>query len=280
MQTEFRLPEWDAFAAMDEDAIPLFAGALRVAQDEYPQLQPEGYQTRMLAYAAQLQQRLMDVHDVKLRLRALNAFLFDELGFAGDDADYYDPRNSYLNEVLDRRLGNPVSLAIVQIELARHVGLPLQGVSFPGHFLVQMRRPDGVLVLDPFNNGRPLQMHDLRQRAQPQMRGELDDDMLLDLLRPASSGAILIRVLRNLLGIYTERGDWERTARCADRVLKLAPDNSDALRERGLAYLQLGHRHGAHDDLIRYLRQNPDAPDAFVLRERMIDAGASPRRAH
>src|SRR5262249_62231886 len=108
-----------------------------IAKDEYPDLADDDYESQLRQYAHRLH-KVVDKSDAPAaQLRSLNSFLFDELGFSGNDQDYYDPRNSYLNDVLDRRLGNPISLAVVQMELARRLELPLQGVSFPGHFLVR-----------------------------------------------------------------------------------------------------------------------------------------------
>lgn len=206
-------------------------------------------------------------------MQAINRRLFEELGFAGNHAEYYDPRNSYLNDVLRRRLGNPISLAVVQMEIARRLGVALEGVSFPGHFLVSLPVGDGMLVMDPFNGGRPLSAEELRQRAQPHFGEPVPDEALLRILVPASPRAILVRMLRNLHALYAERGDWARAVRCADRILRLSPDNAEALRDRGLGYLELGHRAGATRDLGRYLRIQPEAEDAETVRDRLVEQG-------
>ena len=209
-------------------------------------------------------------------MAAINRHLFDELGYTGNHDEYYDPRNSYLNEVFERRLGNPVSLAMVQMEVARRLGVPLDGVSFPGHFLVRLPVDDGLLVMDPFNGGRPLGVDELRERAKPHLGGDIPDDAaLLHILNPASHRAILVRTLRNLHGVYAEREEWDRAARSADRVLKLTPDQPDALRDRGLAYLKMDYRAGAQRDLARYLHLSPDAKDAAELREQLIELNAA-----
>jgi len=206
-------------------------------------------------------------------MMAINQYLFDELGYAGNHDEYYDLRNSYLNEVFERRLGIPISLAVVQIEVARRLDMPLDGVSFPGHFLVRLPVDGGILVMDPFNRGRPLDVDELRERVQPHLAGaDIDDQALHDILHPASHRAILVRMLRNLHAVYVERKDWPRAVRCADRVLKLVPDNPDALRDRGRGYLQIGHRLGARADLARYLALNPDAVDARSVRDELVEA--------
>lgn len=279
MRDHFPLPQWNSLAGADDDTLPLLGTALLIARDEYPQLDPDLYDTLLQSHAESLRRDIEAIDSWPLKMAAINKHLFDELGYSGNSDEYYDPRNSYLNEVFERRLGNPISLAMVQIEVARRLGVPLDGVSFPGHFLVRLPVDDGVLVMDPFNRGRPLGADELRERAKPHLGGELPDDTaLLQILNPASHRAILIRMLRNLHGVYAEADDWERAARSSDRVLKLSPDQSEALRDRGLAYLKLGHRQGARHDLGRYLQLNPNAEDGPSLRERLVELHSASER--
>ncbi len=275
------LPDWRALATLDDEALPLLDVALLIARDEYPDLDPRRYALQVQGHAAHLRDALDRESHLALKMRAINRYLFEEVGYAGNHDEYYDPRNSYLNEVFERRLGNPLSLALVQMAVAREVGLPLDGVSFPGHFLVRLPVDDGMLVMDPFNRGRPLDVDELRQRARAHMGGDApDDDALSQILHPASNRAILVRVLRNLHGVYQECGDWERATRSADRVLSLAPDNPEALRDRGIGYLELGHIAGAREDLRRYLLRHPKAEDAAAVRLRLIETGLGPARLH
>ena len=279
MREHFSLPDWNHLASVADDTLPLLATALLIARDEYPQLDADLYDTLLESHAEHLRDQVDAIDAWPQKMAAINRHLFEELGYSGDSEHYYDPRNSYLNEVFERRLGNPISLALVQMEVARRLGVPLDGVSFPGHFLVRLPVDDGVLVMDPFNRGRPLDEDELRQRARPHLGGEAPDDgALFQILNPASHRAILMRMLRNLHGVYAENDDWERAARSADRILRLAPDNGDALRDRGLAYLKMGHRHGARQDLARYLQLNPDATDSGPLRERLVELSSGPAR--
>jgi len=164
---------------------------------------------------------------------------------------------------------------MVQMEVAHRLGVPLDGVSFPGHFLVRLPVDDGLLVMDPFNGGRPLGVDELRERAKPHLGGDVPDDAaLLHILNPASPRAILVRTLRNLHGVYAEREEWDRAARSADRVLKLTPDQPDALRDRGLAYLKMDYKAGAQRDLARYLHLSPEANDAPAMREQLVELNA------
>ena len=276
-----QLPEWQALAALDDAALPLLDVALLIARDEYPDLDPGRYALRVQGHASHLRRAVERESRLALKMRTINQYLFEEVGYAGNHDEYYDPRNSYINEVFERRLGNPISLALVQMTVTREVGLPLDGVSFPGHFLVRLPVDNGVLVMDPFNRGRPLDVDELRERASAHLGGGVpDDDALSQILNPASNRAILVRMLRNLHGVYQKHGDWERAVRSADRLLRLLPDDAEALRDRGLGYLELGHSAGAREDLQRYLHRAPGAPDAAKVRLRLIEAGLQRGRLH
>ncbi|WP_425501987.1 SirB1 family protein [Pseudoxanthomonas jiangsuensis] len=267
------LPDWNALATLDDESMPLLEAALLIARDEYPDLDPQPYEARVQAHVEHLRSEIAGIGPRALKMAAINRHLFEELGYSGNHDEYYDPRNSYLNQVLDRRLGNPISLAMVQMEVARRLGIPLDGVSFPGHFLVRLPVDGGLLVMDPFNGGRPLAVEELRERAKPHLGEAPDDTVLLQILTPAPNRAILVRVLRNLHGLYAEAGEWDRAARSADRVLRLTPEQPEALRDRGLAYLELDYLPGARQDLGRYLELAPEAGDVDRIRERLIDAG-------
>ena len=272
MQTNYALPDWNALAAYGDDELPLLDTALLIARDEYPQLDAAAYADTIQGYADSLKPKLTPGTDLPATLTTINRYLFEELGFAGNNSQYDDPRNSYLNEVFDRKLGIPISLAVVQIELMRRVGLPLDGISFPGHFLVRLPVDDGILVMDPYNKGRPVSAEELKERASPHLGGHAPDDVqLIEILAPATHRMILARMLRNLNGLYLEREDWERVARTADRLLKIAPETAEAWRDRGLAYRELGYSKGAREDLARYLQVVPGAGDEEAIRAVLIE---------
>ena len=280
MTSAFALPEWSALADLADDELPLLGSALLIANDEYPDMDAGACDALVEAHVLSLRTELEPIDSNPLKMQAINHRLFDELGYAGNHAEYYDPRNSYMNEVLSRRLGNPISLAMVQMEVARRLGIPLDGVSFPGHFLVRLPVDDGVLVMDPFNRGRPLNADELRQRARPHYGEEVPDEALMQILSPASPRTILVRMLRNLHALYSESGDWARAVRCTDRILSLVPDNAEALRDRGWGYSELGHQAGAHLDLGRYLQLNPETDDAEAVRNRIVEQGRERHRLH
>ncbi len=179
------LPDWTALAALDDESLPLLPAALLIARDEYPDLDPAPYEALVQAHADHLREEVAAIGQPPLKMAAINRHLFEEVGYSGNHDEYYDPRNSYLNQVLDRRLGNPISLAMVQMEVARRLDIPLDGVSFPGHFLVRLPVDGGLLVMDPFNGGRPLAVEELRERAKPHLGQAPDDSVLLQILSPA-----------------------------------------------------------------------------------------------
>lgn len=194
------------------------------------------------------------------RLEELCRFLFEEKGFHGDREDYYDPRNSLLDRVLDRRRGIPLTLAVVMMEVGRRVGVHLLGVGFPGHFLVRhAAHPD--LFFDPFSGGRVVTADDCRHILRHVCPGLPFHPRLL---RPVSRRCLLHRMLTNLRGVYMARGEWERAVGVLDRILLLAPDDAVQLRERGMLRLRCGDTAG-FEDLVRYLELEPEAPDREAL---------------
>src|SRR5882672_1206516 len=155
---------WNEIVTGPEEDIGLAEAALLIAAPEYPGLDIPAYLARLSEMAATLKRRLReDISPTETPI-ALNRYLFDELGFGGNTGDYYDPRNSFLNEVLDRRLGIPITLSLVHIEVGRRIGLALHGVSFPGHFLVKCITRNGAVVLDPYAHGASLSLEDLQER--------------------------------------------------------------------------------------------------------------------
>lgn len=266
------LQGFEKVLAAREERIDLAHACLMIAEDAYPGLEPVRYLGELERMAIALRGKLPQDGGAEERVLALNRFLFDELGFRGNTDEYYDPRNSYLNEVIDRRTGIPISLAVVYLEVGRRIGLPLQGVSFPGHFLVRLRLPRGTLVLDPFCGGAPQSADELRERLERVLPAS--DLALEHFLEPASKRQILARMLRNLKGIYREADQPERMLEVLNRILVLAPEASAELRERGLVYQRLDCFRAALKDLSDYVAREPDAPDAADLRARMAALSA------
>src|SRR5688572_1154660 len=251
-----------------------------IAQDAYPGLDVERYLGDIERMAIRLRARIPQSGGAEERVVALNQYLYDDLGYWGNTEDYYDPRNSYLNEVLERRTGIPITLGIVYMELGRRVGLPLEGVSFPGHFLVRLRLRSGTLVLDPFAGGLPQSEPELRKRLArvvPERASggvPLAELPLEQFLEPASKRQILARVLRNLKGIYREADKPERMLEVLNRMLVVSPEASGDLRDRGYVYQKLECWRPALKDLTDYLEREPDAPDIDDVRASLVELSA------
>jgi regulator of sirC expression with transglutaminase-like and TPR domain len=252
--------------------IDLADAALLVARQEYPDLDPGPYLRRLDAMAAALRPRLDPHGDAVGSILALNDYLFGELGFAGNRDDFRDPRNSFLNEVLDRRLGIPITLSLVYLEVGWRLGLPLRGVSFPGHFLVKLEIEDGEVILDPFLRGASLSLDDLASRIQGLAATQRPTRASLPrLLAAASNKVILLRMLHNLKQTYLEREDYPRALSTLEWILAAVPNDPREIRDRGTVYERLECAKAALADLRRYLELAPEAADAEAIRVRVVE---------
>ena len=271
------LQVFEKILAGKDERIDLARACLMIAQDAYPGLDVERYMGEIESLALRLRTRIKNVGAAEDRVIALNEFLYEQLGYWGNTDDYYDPRNSYLNEVIDRKTGIPITLAILYMEIGRRIGLPLEGISFPGHFLVRLRMRSGVLILDPFSGGAPQSEPELRQRLQRVIpEGAAADVSVAELpldqfLEPASNRQILARVLRNLKGIYRDTDKPERLLEVLNRMLIVSPDAAAELRDRGFAYQRLECWRPALQDLSRYLEREPEAADVDVVRAALVE---------
>lgn len=256
-------------ASLPDERIILAEAALWIAAEEQPGLDPEPWLARLDEMGQRLRPRLEDLRDPLDRVERLAGFLSDEVGLRGNEADYYDPRNSYLNEVIDRRLGIPITLALVYIEVGRRAGVPLEGVGFPGHFLLRHSHHT-QLVIDPFDRGRLLTLDDCKEMLERLSNGTLPFDTRL--LRPSTPRQILVRMLNNLRGVYLHRGEQLRVIGVLDRVLLLDPDDVGARRDRGLLSLRWGDPERGIEDLERYLVLEPEAPDHEAIENVIVEA--------
>jgi len=268
----------DAVAA-ERVRINLAEAALLCAQDAYPELDVRDTMARIDELADVLKRRLPADFSTTHRLLALNNYLFGELGFSGDADNYYDPRNSFLNDVLLRKTGIPITLSILYIEIGTRLGLKLRGVSFPGHFLVKIRVTGGELVLDPYEGGRSLSEEDLRERLARFTGEEAAQSLPLeDFLETASPRQILARLLRNLKAIHLEAKDLDRALAVMNRLVILLPDVPEERRDRGLVFAQLECPRAAADDLGFYARERPAAEDAEKVAAQLAAATISAAR--
>jgi regulator of sirC expression with transglutaminase-like and TPR domain len=266
-------PHLERFAELvSREQFDLAEASLLLAQDAYPHVDVAGYLGRLDDIAGAIRRRLAGDAFAEQKVLALNYYLFNELRYSGNIDDYYDPRNSYLNEVMERRTGIPITLSIVYLEIGRRIGLNLKGVSFPGHFLVKLSVKRGELVLDPFTGGEAQSEADLRQRlAQVLPAGEAERAKLERYLEPATSRQIIARVLRNLKNIYVQTRKLESALAVMHRMLLVMPESAEELRDRGLLYQQLECFRPALSDLQNYLRRRPDAPDATEIHGKIVE---------
>ena len=241
----------------------LAESALLIAQEEYPHLDLAAYLQRLDALAARIAARLGLELDPQRIVAAINTTLFEEEGFRGNQDNYYDARNSFLNEVLDQKTGIPITLSVVYLDLGRQVGLPIVGVGLPGHFIVQYRAHSTPFWIDPFHYGQILSREDCITRVAQFYGQELTwQDAFL---QPVSDHAILTRMLNNLKVIYVHQRDYHRALGVVERLVLLLPDSAAEIRDRGLLHAQLGHLETALDDLEHYLQLAREAPDALVI---------------
>lgn len=260
--------EYFATLVAEDATLSLLEAAISVAQDDYPSLDAEAVLRRVDELVDRLLRKIPADAAAMQRLRAVNHFFFDELGFAGNINDYYAVGNSYVSEVIRLRRGIPITLAIVYIEMASRAGLDAVGVSFPGHFLVKLRMPRGEVVIDPFS-GRSLSREQLDLRLAPYRRqrglvGDFDAPLSL-FLQAAAPRDVLARVLRNLKEIHHSRRDWPRALAVQERLVVLLPQTWEERRDRGVVLGQLGERSRAIEDLCCYLQMCPQAHDAAVV---------------
>lgn len=250
-----------------------------LAQDVYPDLDIPGYVGRLDRIAEAIKKRIAGDAFAEQKVRALNYYLFNEMRFSGNIDEYYDPRNSYLNEVMERRTGIPITLSILYLEVGKRLGLNLKGVSFPGHFLVKLSVKRGQLVLDPFTGGEAQSEADLRQRLAQVLPSEKAEHAQLDqYLEPATPRQIIARVLRNLKNIYTQSGKLQQALAVMHRMLLVMPESPEELRDRGLLYQKLECFRPALSDLQNYLRRRPEAADAAEIHGRIVELKESTAR--
>ncbi|NEX15145.1 MAG: hypothetical protein C1943_00555 [Halochromatium sp.] len=268
-------------ARQPDDGIDLAAAALTVSGLFQQDLAVDETLSALKQLASAASAQVLPQTDLFDQVRALNQFLFEELGFAGNQEDFYDPRNSFLDQVLSRRLGIPITLSVLYIEIAARLGLPAYGVGFPGHFLVRIGRGDTALMLDAYAGGVALPESELDQRlADLYGQGTLSIRSHPALLRPATKREILVRMLRNLTGIYRDRGERVNRLAALTASLTLAPNLPDELRERGLLYRDLDYAPAALGDLRRFVEVSDDAEQIAAVTRIIDELGGEPMRLH
>ncbi len=250
-------------------SVDLAEVALLLATDEYPHLDPQEYLNQIEIWASELIDqydlaKCDPINDPMVPLQCLIEFFFSELQFMGNQADYYNPANSYLNEVIDIRMGIPITLSILMISLGQRLGLQIGGLSFPGHFVVGVRHGEAMIIVDPFNEGQLLDLEECRtifemQHAEP-FQPETD-------LQFASTQAILLRLLNNLKMIYVKSGEYEKILQIVRRQRQLKPDDLGYLREEGLTAVEVQKFGIALTSLESYIQKKPSAAQDLRVRK-------------
>ncbi len=264
-------------AVVAREPIPLDEAALAIAAEEYPRLDEAAYLARLDALAARVVAHAPAPARAASLLRALREVLAGEEGLRGGPAEYDDPRSSFLNEVLDRRVGLPITLSVVYMEVGRRAGIALDGVGMPGHFLVRYLSSSGAeIFVDAFHGGEMLSADDCLSRYRARTGRDLDRR----LLGPSTPGQIVLRMLGNLRRLYAARKDDLRAWWVLDRILLAAPSQLAALRDRGLAAARLGATGAAARDLESYLARAPDAQDSETVRAALARLHDGPRLAN
>lgn len=243
---------------------PFRAGLLFAREIAYPEMRPSEWIAQLDGLAETARQKLTSHTSLLARSLALSEWLFHTSGFRGNDPDYYDPRNSYLNEVLERHIGIPISLSVIYLALGERLGLPMLGVSLPGHFIVALVGEDGPVYLDPFNAGRVLSISECAEIALRATNAEAFDP---DWLRPAAPHDIVARMLNNLRGFYLRVEDWPLSIAVVEHLRDLQPEASGHLRDLGLLHYRNGALRTAAHYLTHYLAREPEAQDADSVRQ-------------
>jgi regulator of sirC expression with transglutaminase-like and TPR domain len=243
-----------------EEQLDVAHAALLFACEAYPNLDIASYLGALDDMAETLRPRLAHEHPVM----ALRSFLSGELGFQGNADDYFDPRNSYLNQVMDRRTGIPISLSAIYLEVARRLNLPIVGIALPGHFIIRYDGDEEPLYLDPFNGGEKMSIQDCHQRVADISNGRLP--FRQSFLCPVGPRQILTRMLRNLKHIYVARTDFESVIPVVEKLILLDPLAAEELRDLGMLYYYTGQKLKAVGCLERYLSLAPAAADREAVK--------------
>lgn len=252
----------------DRSAVSLDTAALELAAIEFPGLDVEASFFRLDNLAEQIGARLSKTASGLDFIKTANELLFDVMQFRGNDEHYYDPRNSCLNSVLARRLGIPISLSVIYIEVARRLRRPVYGVGLPGHFIIAYEDSNSRYWVDPYHGGRILSFADCCALAKEKAGVDVHSNPAV--LAPVSKRQILVRMLSNLKAIYLRGEAFEKARQVLDLLIDGMPDYAEEYRHRGIVHLrQLNHR-AAKADLETYLRLEPNAPQREEVEKQLL----------
>ncbi len=251
-------------AIRPESKVSLSEAALKIACDEYPDLDVPYYTNVLRLWSRKVKEKCSGL-SVHLQLERLNEWLFERLNFSGNLDNYYDPRNSFLNDVIERRTGIPISLSVIYLELAWSLGLKACGVAFPGHFLVRVIAEGKPLYIDAFHKGNIMTAGGCKEFLAQLTEGEMDfDERYLD---GVNKKEIICRMLRNLKRIYLDIDSYPKLINVLDCLVMLNPGNPEEVRDRGIIHYQMKAFKNAFEDFEVFLSMAPDSEDAEVIQQ-------------
>lgn len=269
MTREEARAQFAELVARNEEELELDRAALLIAAEEYPNLNVQEYLSLLDQIGEQARAQDDFFADPLTRIMRLGNLLFDELGFRGNTENYYDARNSFLNDVLSRRTGIPITLSVLMMEVGRRIGLQLFGVGMPGHFLVKYADEEQEIFADPFHGGRIVDEDRCRQLIEQMYDGRMP--FSLSFLHAVTKKQILSRMLQNLKGVYAKANDHFKLLGLVERALMINPDSASEVRDRGSANFALGKYVEARKDFENYLRQLPEANDAARIKSLLAE---------
>ncbi|MCF8126913.1 MAG: tetratricopeptide repeat protein [Deltaproteobacteria bacterium] len=272
--------KFSSLAALPDKDIDLVGAALLIARMSYPQLDETVYRRYLSELAGRLRNRLNEADRPTVMIEKLNRILFEEEGFRGNRRNYFDPDNSYINRVVDRKLGIPITLSLIYTEAGKQAGMNLYGISLPVHFIAALSHKSGRILIDPFNRGEILSEEECRTMVRRRLSESEARAFDTRQLNPARPKEILIRMLRNLKAIYLQTNNDMKAFQVLHWILILDPGSMAELRERGLLYEALGDTGRAVEDLERYLEHSPGPETERIIGSKIEELKKRTTRLH
>lgn len=259
------MSEWRFRDELKLKPINLPRAALLYARDiAYPKLNIPRYMRHLDEISSKARPHVKLNDPLQKQAECLAGFLFEEHGLRGNEEDFFDPRNSYLNDVIDRRLGIPITLSMIFLHVANNLGVAAHGISLPGHFIVAVRNDDLDVLLDPFNGGQVLSRTDceILVRSTSGYKGAFEPSWLV----PVSPKNVLVRMLNNLRMVYVNNEEWTLAKAVIEHLSIVQPDHPEHLRDLGLLHYQQGAIREAAHFLNRYVASSPEAPEVETIK--------------
>lgn len=245
--------------------IDLAKAALYISLEDEPEFDPDEYLNALDLMADEVREKLPEPAYPLVIIKTINSYLYGDLGFTGNQIDYYDPRNSFLNQVIERRTGIPITLSLLYLEIAKRINFPMVGIGMPGHFLIRPDFEEAGIYVDAFSQGEILFAQDCQEKL-AQIYGR-PVELQPQFLASVSRKQFLVRMLTNLKVIYLNRNEGLKALAVIDRMLLLFPDAVIEQRDRGILYYQLNRWSEAREDLETYLVNRPHAEDAVIIQQ-------------